>query len=457
MLTEMDIIPGSGGAGTGDHSLIQMFQWNQRGLRIISASFLPDEDHFTFQTEWMGCMILARDIDNQLSWIRGLSVNYYKIHFALLFRQFNSVAFTQEERDTLAQNVVDFSLAQQQGFVDAYLEEFNTYHRDQNDMIRLLKGCRQHYRAQITRVMRNRNIVRADEEGTFKRMCMGLLDKVVPGGPTQEEKTDELRRHFPQAKRWIDWWMMADVSAMLFPAQRPQHKDTPDGDDELPETSNAQESMHRLYYMISEGRTSVLVGMVQLYSFVKVLEEDYNSVMRGVSIEYAQSMGWDKKRKRAAAPPKASTKETRHESVNDGRPPDTTATLIPDLNNPKAKLGPRKGSQNIDRNQRSTYPSYHASSKPHLRNRCWLAAALECVYALYSPLWLRGSTGNGNTLFHTVVKHLATRATYELTRSGSIRGMLTKAETTIFNHVNSILPQSFVSGEFMKHQETVVS
>ncbi|KAI7951473.1 hypothetical protein MJO28_007157 [Puccinia striiformis f. sp. tritici] len=177
----MDIIPGSGGAGTGDHSLIQMFQWNQRGLRIISASFLPDEDHFTFQTEWMGCMILARDIDNQvyscgpvsdvtyrlfengyllstlmyydetarwipmqLSWIRGLSVNYYKIHFALLFRQFNTVAFTQEERDTLAQNVVDFSLAQQQGFVDAYLEEFNTYHRDQNDMIRLLKGCRQH-------------------------------------------------------------------------------------------------------------------------------------------------------------------------------------------------------------------------------------------------------------------------------------------------------------------------
>jgi hypothetical protein len=29
-----------------------------------------------------------------------------------------------------------------------------------------------------------------------------------------------------------------------------------------------------------------MVGMVELYSFIKLLEEDYNAVMRGVSVEY---------------------------------------------------------------------------------------------------------------------------------------------------------------------------
>jgi hypothetical protein len=29
-----------------------------------------------------------------------------------------------------------------------------------------------------------------------------------------------------------------------------------------------------------------MVGMVELYSVIKLLEEDYNAVMRGVSVEY---------------------------------------------------------------------------------------------------------------------------------------------------------------------------
>jgi hypothetical protein len=57
-----------------------------------------------------------------------------------------------------------------------------------------------------------------------------------------------------------------------------------------------------------------MLGMVQIYSFIKVLEEDFDSVMRGVLIEYgaarkgqtdiAQSLGWGKKRKRAPNPAK---------------------------------------------------------------------------------------------------------------------------------------------------------
>jgi hypothetical protein len=43
---------------------------------------------------------------------------------------------------------------------------------------------------------------------------------------------------------------MANVESMLFPSRRPLLKDTGDADAGLPGTTNAQESMHRLYYMM---------------------------------------------------------------------------------------------------------------------------------------------------------------------------------------------------------------
>jgi hypothetical protein len=55
----------------------------------------------------------------------------------------------------------------------------------------------------------------------------------------------------------------------------------------------------------SDRKKSVMLRMVGLYSFVKILEEDWNAVMRGISIEYVSlsknqedvgvSMGWSKK------------------------------------------------------------------------------------------------------------------------------------------------------------------
>jgi hypothetical protein len=80
-------------------------------------------------------------------------------------------------------------------------------------------------------------------------MCEGLLQRKTDGGQTHEEKVDELRRRFPKAKKWIDWWTVADVESMLFLDRRKMIEDSPEGDDSLPETTNAQESMHRLYYM----------------------------------------------------------------------------------------------------------------------------------------------------------------------------------------------------------------
>jgi hypothetical protein len=60
----------------------------------------------------MYCSETARWIPIQLTWIQGLSENYYRVHFAALFRQFKIPSFTRAERKTLERQVVDFLLAQ---------------------------------------------------------------------------------------------------------------------------------------------------------------------------------------------------------------------------------------------------------------------------------------------------------------------------------------------------------
>ncbi|PLW42012.1 hypothetical protein PCASD_10085 [Puccinia coronata f. sp. avenae] len=128
---------------------------------------------------------------------------------------------------------------------------------------------------------------------------------------------------------------------------------------------------------------------LKLFLFIQVLEEDFDAVMQGVSIKYGAAqkgqndvsllLGWEKKRKRALDPAKhPTTHNTRHEFFNDGRAPETTNTLLPELAG-KKKLGRPSGSANVDRNPFSTYVSYHASTKAHLSNRCWMSASLKSL------------------------------------------------------------------------------
>jgi hypothetical protein len=67
--------------------------------------------------------------------------------------------------------------------------------------------------------------------------------------PPMTKKMDEMRRRFPKIKAWLDWWTMADVEAILFPSRRKMLEDLPNGNDGLPSSTNAQESMHQVYYM----------------------------------------------------------------------------------------------------------------------------------------------------------------------------------------------------------------
>ncbi|OAV85670.1 hypothetical protein PTTG_30355, partial [Puccinia triticina 1-1 BBBD Race 1] len=355
ILRELNLGPDKNGAGMGDLFILQMFEWDRKGLEIISASFRGGNEHFTFQTKWMSERLLARSeegnqlysggllsdvtyrffengyllttsmycsrinrwIPVQLSWIRGLTERYYQTHFSTLFRQFLIPSILKEEREQLLRSVVDFSSAQRNGFIAAFMEVFNT-----TDKVAIghLKGCSHHFQASVTRIKRNQSVIMADEVKPFEKMCHNLLLTNSAAGQTHEERIDEIRRRFPKVKKWLDWWTMADVEATLFPSRRVMLEDSPDGEDGLPNTTNAQESMHRVYYMFSVGKKHLFHGMIELYGFVMALERDYHAVMRGMPIEYgnrprkqidvSQSIGWTKPTKRQRA------------LFNDGRAPD---------------------------------------------------------------------------------------------------------------------------------------
>ncbi|OAV89752.1 hypothetical protein PTTG_28587 [Puccinia triticina 1-1 BBBD Race 1] len=428
LLAELGIVPGKNGAGSGDDFILKMFNWALRGLFIISSSYLPGMEHFTFQSEWMSERLLARDkngevyhgglvsdvtycffengyllstsmfcdelqqwIPVQLSWIRGLTVKYHQIHFTTLMRQFfDDASITHAEREILARQLVDFSKAQMQGHKAAYMD--------------------------VTRIKRNRSLVSTDEESGFQECCLGLLKPHVEGGQTHEEKIDHIHRHYPKVRQWLDWWTVADVEAILFPSRRVML--SKDGTDGIPDTTNAQESLHRLYYMISRGKASLLHGMVDLFSFVKVLQDDWNAVMKGVLIKYG-------------------AKNNTEVGVSLGMKPA-----------PK-KSKKAKKSSNFVKAPGQGYASYLAANdNPARANRCWMAAALESLYAIYTPLWQRGINGKGTDLFTALLFHFLSRVTYELNLNSSIRSTLTRGQNKLWEMANAKHPGSFPRGKF---------
>lgn len=153
----------------------------------------------TFQTEWMAAQLVSRDEDKdvyrggllsdvtyklfangyllstsmyhedlrswipiQFTWLKGLTEEHYSAHFIALMMQIKAADMTSAERDTLVRQVVDFSTAQKNGFIMAYMEVFEE--KDCAVALDKLKGCEEHSRAQVTRVKRSRNIIPPDRE-----------------------------------------------------------------------------------------------------------------------------------------------------------------------------------------------------------------------------------------------------------------------------------------------------
>jgi hypothetical protein len=110
------------------------------------------------------------------------------------------------------------------------------------------------------------------------------------------------------------------------------------------------------------------------------------------------------------------------------------------------KLGRPRGSFNVDLNPFNTYPGYSASKDPQRCNQCWMAVAMDSLYALYSPLWLKGNNGTGKDLFSSLCYHFNSHITYQLIIVGQICSVLSKGQSKLFNLAHEKYKGSFVPG-----------
>ncbi|KAF8173335.1 hypothetical protein K438DRAFT_1551160, partial [Mycena galopus ATCC 62051] len=103
-----------------------------------------------------------------ISYSNGGTAEHYRIHF---FELFCSIAeecrsHSLEISDDILANVVDFSEAQRNGFILAYVDFWLQHapgERDVPELLetapKLLKGCRQHFRSQVARIKKISGVV----------------------------------------------------------------------------------------------------------------------------------------------------------------------------------------------------------------------------------------------------------------------------------------------------------
>ncbi|KIK55850.1 hypothetical protein GYMLUDRAFT_106599, partial [Collybiopsis luxurians FD-317 M1] len=153
--------------------------------------------------------------------------------------------------DTMFEMVVDFSDPQRIGFelafVDFWLQRDDDQRsRDQLKMAAetLLRGCEYHYTKSVQRVSRAAGIIPPDSRNAFVQSAHNLM---------HIDSREDYERHIQQMHQqwninpWLSWWTRPEIARMIFDSQRTMPAERAAL---LPNTTNAEESMHAKIYSI---------------------------------------------------------------------------------------------------------------------------------------------------------------------------------------------------------------
>jgi hypothetical protein len=176
---------------------------------------------------------------------------------------------------------MDFSDAERLGFIKAFITFWtqrpgNTRTRQELQVSaeHLLRGCREHYRAGVTRVSRMSAAVPPHMAEEFKARALSLLDLADSDEFRAQAKL--IVQDFPKLKPWMEWWRRPSHSPMLFESERKMDIELWNS---IPATTNAEESMHWKLYSAC-GRDHLFIeGMYSLYKFCFHYERLYEAAI----------------------------------------------------------------------------------------------------------------------------------------------------------------------------------
>ncbi|KAF8173113.1 hypothetical protein BJ912DRAFT_859605, partial [Pholiota molesta] len=312
--------------------------------------------------------------------------------------------------DELFAGVMDFSDAERLGFIKAFITFWtqrpgNTRTRQELQVSaeHLLRGCREHYRAGVTRVSRMSAAVPPHMAEEFKARALSLLDLADSDEFRAQAKL--IVQDFPKLKPWMEWWRRPSHSPMLFESERKMDIELWNS---IPATTNAEESMHWKLYSAC-GRDHLFIeGMYSLYKFCFHYERLYEAAIKGQPIRYGTAEPWKVLAEKLGTtkPSRADNPENKKRKKNDGRPPDTVKELMKDKKNMVKK---KKDAPVIDKIILGP-PAYQWKG-----NSCYMDTTLQFLYLglsnffdQLSPLFTSLPSDSG---FHQLYSHLELRAT----------------------------------------------
>ena len=137
----------------------------------------------------------------------------------------------------------------------------------------LLRGCQQHFRANVTRLKKIHGVVAVGQESAFESRTLALLD--APNHEGFLERAGVIIRDFPVAAPWLRWWMNPGRAIMLFSSEKTMSTQLWTS---LPSTTNAEESMHWKIYSAVGRDHGILEGFLSLLRVSEYYKRLYDAV-----------------------------------------------------------------------------------------------------------------------------------------------------------------------------------
>ncbi|KAF8134056.1 hypothetical protein K438DRAFT_1997887 [Mycena galopus ATCC 62051] len=321
------------------------------------------------------CLPLDCWVPGVLSYANGATQEHFFLHFLAMFESMASYAEKegQKIKDSAFKNVVDFSDAERLGFIEAFVQfwqrrkdDYRTEKELRQAASALLKGCQQHYRAQVNRVKKISAVVSPGLQDAFANEAMALID--ADDYDDFMDRVERLVKRFPKVDGWIRWWSREPHAKMLF---KPFREMPVDEWDSMPNTTNAEESQHFEIYSALRKKHALIPGLKALRQLAHHYHLLENAASSGMMIRYGKAEDWKNGLKR-----RSRQKQTVRSNRRDGRPPDTA----------KALAGPgRKSRSRVKPSERPSPPpaptvTVLRPSYAWNRNSCYLDTSLELIF-----------------------------------------------------------------------------
>ncbi|KAF5313015.1 hypothetical protein D9619_002316 [Psilocybe cf. subviscida] len=233
-----------------------------------------------------------------MSFSNGQTTEHFRYHFKALFRIIakQAVMHAITLNDNLFAMVMDFSEAERLGFIQAFVD----FWQDLNDgrfeeelkkaAMAILRGCREHFRANVIRVSKISKFIDIHKADSFRVRALGLLDLPSTEDFTREAK--RLIRDFPEIEPWLSWWIRPEHASILCSSERTMD---PVLWDLLPATTNAEEAMHFRFYRAGGTNHAFLKGLKGLWAIADMFQEKFKAVKAGGLIRYGKAEKWQEK------------------------------------------------------------------------------------------------------------------------------------------------------------------